>query len=47
VLYRNAGVLGSKASLDAEKKLAELDDLARGNRVKERLAAAKARLESN
>jgi phage shock protein A len=47
VLSRNAGVLGSKASLDAEKKLAELDDLARGNRVKERLAAAKARLESN
>ncbi|MEM7410029.1 MAG: PspA/IM30 family protein [Myxococcota bacterium] len=44
VLARNAGVAGSKATIDTEKKLAELDELARANRVKERLAAAKAQL---
>ncbi|MDJ0789006.1 MAG: PspA/IM30 family protein [Myxococcota bacterium] len=46
VLSRNAGMPGVKEGLDTEKKLAELDKLARENRVRERLAAAKARMES-
>lgn len=46
VVARHAGIGATRDGLESDKKLAELDELARGNRVRERLAAAKARLET-
>ncbi|HPG27290.1 MAG TPA: PspA/IM30 family protein [Myxococcota bacterium] len=46
ILERNAGIPGSRQALENEKKLAELEELAHKNRVRERIAAAKARRES-
>lgn len=43
VLARNSGIPGVSGGIESEKKLAELEELAHANRVKERLAAAKAR----
>lgn len=45
VIEANTGVPGSSGDLRSAAQLSELDDLARKNRVEERLAAARARLE--
>lgn len=47
VLERNTGLSTARQSLDNEKKLAELEDLSHKNRVKERIAQAKARRENS
>ena len=47
VLERNTGLSSQRQSLENEKKLAELEDLAHQNRVKERIAQAKARRENS
>ena len=47
VLARNTGLSNQRQSLENEKKLAELEDLAHQNRVKERIAQARARRENS
>ena len=43
VLEKQTGIAGAHADLNQTSRLAELEDLSRQNRIKERLAAAKAR----
>ncbi len=47
VLERNAGVAGGREGLEHATKLQELEDLARKNRVRERLEAARARMDQS
>lgn len=45
VSHRNSGVVGGREGLESAAKLQELEDLARKNRVRERLEAARARMD--
>lgn len=47
VLERQTGLEGGEKDLKSAGRLAELEDLARTNRIKERLAAAKARVKGD